>query len=70
MAVESNQPAKAVSVEEMLELCRTDVEALHNLQHIVVELVEPSEPLQTYLREIDRHLQHLTDVLCREGSPG
>jgi hypothetical protein len=61
----THKPEQLVSAEEALELCRTDVEAMHNLQYLVADLVQPSETLQTYLKEIDRHLQHLTDVLCR-----
>jgi hypothetical protein len=64
---------RTLSAEEVLELCGPDIEAMHNLQCLVVGQVKLSEPIEMYLRRVHHHLQHLADCLLpyrdsRKGS--
>jgi hypothetical protein len=54
---------RTLLAEELRELFRSDIDTMHNLQRLVVGQVKLSEPLETYLKRIDHHLQHLTDCL-------
>jgi hypothetical protein len=52
--------------EKIVEVCRTNVEALHNLQFLMFAHVTEPDHLSEYLEIMNEHLQKMTDVLCRK----
>jgi hypothetical protein len=68
MSVEKNEPIPRTSVtpQRVLEVCRTNVEALHNLKFLMNASVTDAEAMATYLEIMDKHLQNMTNELCRK----
>jgi hypothetical protein len=52
--------------EKIVKVCRTNVEALHNLQFLMFAHVTEPDHLSEYLEIMNEHLQKMTDVLCRK----
>ena len=55
-----------VTPKQILDVCRTNVEALHNLKFLMNENVADPEAMASYLEMMDKHLQNMTDELCRK----
>jgi hypothetical protein len=68
MSVEKNEPIPGTSVtpQQVLEVCRTNVEALHNLKFLMNANLTDAEAMATYLEIMDKHLQNMTNELCRK----
>jgi len=68
MATAQNKaiPGTDVTPEQILGVCRTNVEALHNLKFLINENVADPEAVASYLEMMDKHLQNMTDELCRK----
>ena len=59
-------PGTSVTVEQILEVCRTNVEALHNLKFLMDAHLADPEAMATYLGIMDKHLQGMTGELCKK----
>jgi hypothetical protein len=66
MSVEKGSPNPSIpSHKEIVELCRCDVEAMHNLYFLLRCRDIQDAILNEYLNGIGHYLDHLTDILCR-----
>lgn len=67
--MEADQPnvsLNAIPLERIVDVCRTNVEALHNLQFVMCAHIKEPEQLTVDLKLMDAHLQAMTDELCRK----
>jgi len=63
--MEKPPPFRADQFEEVRALCRTHIEAIHNFQFLLKNEVAPDSKAAAYVEGVGRHLDCLTDVLCR-----
>lgn len=61
-------PQSAIDPSAILDICRTNVEALHHLKYLMSQEIEKPELLAKYLIVMEIHLQNMTDELCRKVS--
>ena len=68
MATAQNKaiPGTDVTPKQILDVYRTNVEALDNLKFLMNENVADPEAMASYLEMMDKHLQNMTDELCRK----
>jgi hypothetical protein len=59
-------PRNSLTTEQVLEICRTNVEALHNLHYIMKAHVDVPRLLLFDLDLMNSHLQKMTNELCRK----
>jgi hypothetical protein len=59
-------PGSSLTPEDILEICRTNVEALHNLHYLMKAHVDVPRLLTFDLDLMNTHLQKMTDELCRK----
>ena len=52
-------------IEEILQLCRTHIDAMHNLQFLLKAKVPKGSDAAGYLDAMENHLQCVTNALCR-----
>ena len=67
MPADKQLPKKSfLTPKQVLEICRTNVEALHNLHYLMeIHVTDPAR-LSIYLKTMQDHLQKMTDELCRK----
>ncbi|AFL89229.1 hypothetical protein Terro_2997 [Terriglobus roseus DSM 18391] len=59
-------PKQLLSEKEVLDLCRTEVEAMHDVHFLMSRPNVSHDDLQLCLAHMNGSLQKLTDILCRE----
>ncbi|CAN5441581.1 hypothetical protein BH10ACI4_BH10ACI4_28330 [soil metagenome] len=57
-----------LSEKEMLELCRRDVEAMHNLHFLLLREEVSKDDRKDLETQMGDDLDHLTDILCRKDT--
>jgi hypothetical protein len=60
-------PGSDLTPEEILAICRTNVEALHNLHYLMKLHVAETRLLTHDLGLMELHLKKMTDELCRKS---
>ena len=65
-ADDPNISLDAIPLEKIVDVCRTNVEALHNLHFLMAAHIKEPEHLTDDLKLMDAHLQAMTDELCRK----
>jgi hypothetical protein len=66
MTAESHLPGSSLTPDQILEVCRTNVEALHNVYFLLNAHVNAPNLLKDDLVLMSSHLESMTDSLCRE----
>lgn len=61
----SPRKVEGLSENEVLDLCRSEVETMHNVHYLMSCPDVPRDTMQRYLADMSRSLEHLTDILCR-----
>jgi hypothetical protein len=62
---------EGLSEKEVLDLCRTEVETMHNVHYLMSRPDVPRDVMQRYLGNMSDSLEHLTNLLCRPSdNPG
>jgi hypothetical protein len=64
----SPRKVEGLSENEVLDLCRSEVETMHNVHYLMSRPDVPRDTLQRYLADLSRSLEHLTDILCRSNN--
>jgi hypothetical protein len=59
-------PGTSITPEQILAVCRTNVEAMHNLAFLMKEHISDPEALANHFRSLDGHLLNMTNELCRK----
>jgi hypothetical protein len=65
-ADDTNISRNAIPLEKIVDVCRTNVEALHNLHFLMTAHIKDPEHLTVDLGVMNVHLQAMTDELCRK----
>jgi hypothetical protein len=56
-----------LTAEEIIRLCRAEIETLHNLQYLLTADADSPHQVRRYAAMLGEQLGTMTDLLCRKA---
>ena len=63
--MDANRNASGLTAEEIIRICRSEIESIHNLQYLLVADADDPEMVRQHTELLGKQLRTMTDLLCR-----
>ena len=61
----ANGEDSVLTAEEIIRLCRAEIESIHNLQYLIKADADNPHLVRRYVAMLGQQLDTMTDLLCR-----
>ena len=63
----ANDEDSVLAAEEIIRLCRSEIESIHNLQYLLLADADHADKIRQYAEMLGVQLNTVTDLLCRRA---